>query len=579
MNKIRIPMFITLGSSILFTLFQISFHFDISILAFPLSLAITFFSSWFLYVKVYKEKKFKAVLPTQKFLQYLPYVFFASFIMRRAGKNGTYYWYDVVTVVLWAVVLVSRYFVLHYLNEKRVLSLEPSWKSEKKGNGLVVKPKGGKRIVFEAIDWADSIVQAVFMVLIFQIFVLQLYVIPSESMVPAFLIGDRVVVLKTPSGPKMPLSDVGFPCLKKYKRGDVVVFRNPHYSLDRKSEVRTVVSQIVYMLTFTGVNLNVDENGEPKADPLVKRVCGLPGEQIVMQDGVLYARTEKSDEFEKVPFDNKYAAWNLNSVNPVVKRGIQIVPLSQNQYDTMLEIEELRRNLDLDSVSLECSSIASSFERIASRYEKEGDFSEPSLYEYDVFSNCIDETQILLKTRGGAEWLKSFMTDWISSKGVSSARFSNDIYAEANYRLNLMIKLTAGRIYLRAAELFSQGKTALELAGDEKMLSYFEMAEKLHFYALILDQRNMPVFPENLEDGKPQYISKNSYFMMGDNRFNSLDMRHSYEQKKMPLTSFDKYSVLYESNIAPQMVSRKHILGCALYRFWPLSRRGIVKTE
>ena len=579
MSRIRLPMFIVLGASVLFSLLQFSFHADISLLAFPLSLAMTFFSVWFLFIKLYGKKEFKAVLPTQKMLQYLPYVFLASFVLRRAGKNGTPYWYDVVTVVLWAVVLACRYLILHFLNEKRAYLLEPSWKNEKKGKSLLVKPAGFKRVLFELADWIDAVVQAVFMVLIFQIFVLQLYVIPSESMVPSFLIGDRVIVFKTPSGPKMPLSDVGFPCLKSYRRGDVVVFRNPHYSMDRKSEIRTVVSQIVYMLTFSTVNLNVDENGEPKADPLVKRVTGLPGEQLVMQDGTLYARTKKSDNFEPVELDKKYAAWNLNVIHPSIRKGIETIPLSKEQYAAMLDLEKVRRELDIDSVAFECSSISKRFSEIAARQKKEGDFSEPSLLIYDVFSNSFERTMMLLKTKGGSEWFSMFMTDWISGKSAAESDFSNDIYKEANFRLNLMAKLSAGRIYLRTAEILSKNGTAAELSNDELLQKYFEDAEKIHFYSLILDQRNMPLFPENLEDGTPQYIAEGSYFMMGDNRFNSLDMRHSYEKRTVPLSSYDKYSVKYRSNMEPQYVSKRYILGLALYRFWPLTRRGVVRTR
>jgi hypothetical protein len=98
------------------------------------------------------------------------------------------------------------------------------------------------------------------------------------------------------------------------------------------------------------VNLNVDENGQPKADPLVKRICGLPGEQLVMQDGVLYSRTKDSDEFKSVAEDAKFACWNLNSLPSQLKRKIQMIPLAQKQYDCLLEVEEARRNLDINSV-------------------------------------------------------------------------------------------------------------------------------------------------------------------------------------------------------------------------------------
>lgn len=587
MNKITVPVYSVLGAGILFSLLQISFHLDISLLAFPLSAAMTFFMVWFVYLKMYKAVQFKAVLVSQKLLQYAPYVYLASFILRRAGKTSTPYAYDVITVLLWAFVLGMRYWALYYLNDKRVYALEPSWKTEKKSSGgLIVKPAGKKRILFEIVDWVDALVQAVFMVLIFQIFVLQLYVIPSESMVPSFLIGDRVVVFKTPSGPKMPLSDVGFPCLKKYKRGDVVVFRNPHYRIDRKSEVRTVVSQLVYMLTFSTVNLNVDEFGEPKADPLVKRVTGLPGEQLVMLDGVLYSRTKNDDTFKAVEADAKFAKNNLNNLPENIRRGVEAIPLSSEQYDKMLLVEQERDELDVESVSLECASIARDFSDLAKFYRLTGansgvtfDPSTISLYEYDIFANFVDYSYKLLDEKGGSEWFSLFMTDWVSGRKAANAELVNDMYAEANYRLNLMVKLVSGRIMLKTASLIASGKSAADIRSDETLAALFEKADRLNFYMFIMDQRNMPVFPANLEDGTPQYIPSDAYFMMGDNRFNSLDMRHSYSSRFEALTSFDKFSATYRTNMAPQYVSRKFILGKALYRFWPLSRRGVVKTN
>lgn len=568
-------LFVTDISALVFSVFCVSCAFDISLLALPLAAV---FSGLLFYFsdRLRRADEMRQISVIRKMMQYLPYVLLASFVIRRAGKNGTPYWYDVVTVIMWCIVFISSLAVSYYMSEKRVYSLKKEW-AETVKKDPPVKPKGGARAVFEAVDWIDALIQAVFMVLLIQIFIVQLYVIPSESMVPQFLVKDRVIVFKTASGPKFPLSDVGLPCMKTYRRGDIVVFRNPHYSMDRKSEVKTVTSQLVYMLTFMAVNLNKDANGEPKADPLVKRICGVPGEQLVMQDGTLYVRTKDSGGFKPAEADAPFAAWNLNDESAGIKRGIRTFPLTQDQYDVMLEVEKERRELNLDDAAEDCRRIAASFAvKVPS---KSGSFSTEglSMYEYDLFVNYDSFTQSLMSAAGGTSWFRSFMTDWIASKPADGIYAGGDIYSDANYRLNIMIKECLGNILLRNAELASAGVSSSERQKDSKIRSYMEQAEKLNMYVMLLDQRNMPVFPANADDGSAQYIPQGCYFMMGDNRFNSLDMRHSYEQKLAAVTTLDPYSVTYYSIMAPQYVSSKYILGTTVFRFWPLNRAGKIK--
>ncbi len=569
--------YICLALSLLFSLTTVSFSADLSLVAFPLSLLFVLAYHFFALKKLIVENNLRYICVLREILQYLPYVLLVSFVLRRAGENGTPFFVDALSVFFWVLSSACDVFLLYYLNPKHLSSVSGEWKrfsDEQKELSQKEKKWTVKRIIKEIVSWVDALVQAVFLVLLLNIFLVQLYEIPSESMVPEFLIKDRVVVFKTLSGPKFPLSKIGIPYIKKYNRGDIVVFRNPHYSTDRKSEVKTFISQLVYMCTLTKVNVNVEPNGEVKADPLVKRVTGLPGEQLVMQDGILYSRTKDSDKFTPVSDDEKWAAWNLNEVRPSLKKGIELIPLTQANYEGMIECEEKRRNFSIDEAASKCSVLADSFDmlnkKIAASKDGKFTFDDEKFNEYALFTQSQRIAVQLITSTDGGIWFRHFLTDWIDE----IPDFNGDLYAEANYKLNLMIKLTFANLVVRDLELKANGVSSSEWKNDSRINSYLDDAQLLHMYVYLLDSRNMPVFPANDADGNPSYIPDDCYFMMGDNRFNSQDMRHSYESKLTKLTPFDSFSAAYDSRMAPQYVSREKILGNTAYRFWPLSRSG-----
>lgn len=595
MKKMTVWMYINGVLGVVFTFLCLSFHADISLVAFPLSLVFTGAIVFFCIMKLLRQNEPKFINTARKLLQYQPFVYLTSFVFQRAGAKETPYVLDLIMVFVWIAVTVSSFVVLHYLNEKRVYTLNKNWEKYHKDNP-VVKVHGIKRVGIEALEWIDALVQAVYTILIINIFFFQLYEIPSESMVPEFLIKDRVAVFKTLAGPKFPLSDVGLPYIKKYDRGDIVVLRNPHYTNDRKSQVKTFVSNFVYMATLTLVNTNKDEYGNVKYDPLVKRLTGLPGEQLMMMDGSLYSRTKESSQFKKVVEDEKWAAWDLNSLPSRTKAKIELIPMNTDDTKETLDIEEKRRSLDMVSASLECNALVKEFNSYANGGDASADevkslYADDDLTMYSLFSKINNDTVNLLSVKGGKQWFTEFMTDWQNEAGDLSklkeldadgnvilegdSLVGGDLYTDSNFRLDVMAKLLYGRLVVRNAQLIASKTPVKEWSDDEKRNEILYQAQILYKYIERLDQRNMPVFPANDASGGAQYIPQNCYFMMGDNRYNSLDLRHSYTQTLVSLSTHDDLSVKYNTNMAPQYVNRTMVLGKASFRFWPLSRMGV----
>lgn len=587
MNFMTIFLYGSLGLSLAFSFLNIVFSPDIAAVAFPLSLIFSAVLTYVSFFQLYRRRNLAVVFLVRKLYQYLPFILLVAFVFRRAGAQGTSHGFDLLSVLVWLLATICGIGVQFLLGNKRLSATFPQWEEFQQERGQA-GPDRVKRIFREIFEWVDAFIQAAFTVALLNIFIIQLYEIPSESMVPEFLVRDRVVVFKTASGPKFPLSDVGIPQLRSYDRGDIVVFRNPHYSRDRQSEVRTFVSQLVYTLTFTMVNLNVDEEGNLKADPLVKRVTGLPGEQLMMVDGVLYSRTADSLEFSVVAEDARWAEWNVAALPEKILEQVQDIPLPESAYQSMIRCEELKGQLDYNQARQEALQLVDEFAAVRSRLSGPDSAASGAvativpmadLFEYTFFSRADEISRRLLTVQGGSLWFKDYMTAWIDQIPQecfqdNSVLVGGDRYSDSNFRLNLMAKLAFGRLVVQNARLTASGAPVAGWRQDAVRSAALDQIQMLHQYLMLLDLRSMPVFPAN-QDGQPAYIPENSYFMMGDNRFNSLDMRHSYESKLVAVTSLDPYSLLYYSNISPQAVGAGDILGTTILRFWPVSRFGV----
>ncbi len=78
-----------------------------------------------------------------------------------------------------------------------------------------------------ARELAEIIITALLLAFVIKVFIFELYKIPSGSMIPTLLVGDRIVVVKYVYGPRLPFISVRLPGLREPKIGDIVVFKSP----------------------------------------------------------------------------------------------------------------------------------------------------------------------------------------------------------------------------------------------------------------------------------------------------------------------------------------------------------------
>jgi signal peptidase I len=138
------------------------------------------------------------------------------------------------------------------------------------------------------LDWVDAILSAVVIVLLINQYLLQAYQIPSQSMVPTLLINDRIFVNKLVYGPELAPGIVKIPGFHPPARGDVIIFESPEYIPNTTflgPVLTDILQRVIYMMTLSLVDIDRDQNGQPKHHFLIKRAIGVGGDRLRMRDG------------------------------------------------------------------------------------------------------------------------------------------------------------------------------------------------------------------------------------------------------------------------------------------------------
>ena len=355
------------------------------------------------------------------------------------------------------------------------------WKKEYK--------EGEKRN--ELLDWLDSIIFAVIVVTFINTFFFQAFKIPSSSMESSLYTGDHLFVSKLAYGPKMPQTPLTIPFTHNvirgkesystliqndYKRlkgfghvetGDYVVFAFPHGDTvlvkDPAADYYTYVRTLGRDYTIRHYG-PVKVRPADKKDHYVKRCVASPGDTLEIRDGQVYIDSQAQEVWPGV--QNSYR---------VITDGQRINPVNLDKLG--LNVRELWYQPDLPGypampLTSEMLEALKAYPNVVS-VEQNIDSYPPDF---------PDSEKTIFPFSEDYRWTRdNFGPLWIPEKGTE-------------------VSLTVENLPLY-----------------ERIITAYEGNE--------LQVRDGKIYI-NGEEAQSYTFAQDYYFMMGDNRHNSLDSRY-----------------------------------------------------
>ena len=188
------------------------------------------------------------------------------------------------------------------------------------------------------VDLARSLFPVFLIVLLLRSFLVEPFRIPSGSMMPTLLIGDFILVNKFRYGIRLPVVNSKVIEIGEPQRGDVVVFRYPK---DNSTPyIKRVIGLPGDQIEYNQANKLLYINGEPVPQHLVDTYIGegaasrMTGyeQRIEYLPGAEHAILVNSDIGQKAPFDkwtvpdNEYIVFGDNRDNSRDSRFWGTVP-------------------------------------------------------------------------------------------------------------------------------------------------------------------------------------------------------------------------------------------------------------
>lgn len=353
------------------------------------------------------------------------------------------------------------------------------------------------------LDWIDAIIFALVVAVFIRMFFYEAYVIPSSSMEKSMLVGDYLLVSKIAYGPRVPQTPLSVPLVhntfmggesystliqnkyrrlkgfSKVKRGDIVVFGFPNGDTVLQERVTNYNGKVRLQVLpddyYAKVRLNGREYVEKlygpvivrpvdKKDNYVKRCVALPGDTLNLVNGELFVNGVQRDSIEGLQMT--YTIYTKgNPINSKVLEGMGI-DTEEIFYDSTLP--------GYQYMSL-TKGQAESIAKLGTVVEVRDNI--------DVYPpDFPDNPKLLFPFRGDYKWTRdNFGPLWVPAKGAT-------------------VELT-----------------------EENLPLYERIITAYEHNTLKSDSTGIYINGQRCS----QYtFAQDYYFMLGDNRHNSLDSRY-----------------------------------------------------
>jgi signal peptidase I len=369
--------------------------------------------------------------------------------------------------------------------------------------------KSKNKLLRTVADWADAILFALVAVYFINLTVFQMYTIPTSSLEKSLLVGDYLFVSKVSYGPRIPNTPLAFPLthhtlpilnIKSYsdyphweykrlkglgriKHNDIVVFNFPAGDTVALNVQNKDYYDLVYQYGWNRVNTDKRTFGDiiyrpvDRRENYVKRCVGLPGDSLQIIDNAVYINGKASQMPAKAQFnyfvETKGAFFTAK----------QFQQLGVSKDDQYLVNREVSAN--------------QAFEMLGISKNESGQYNP--VYRIPLTQDAVN----LIKKNG---WARSLQIEY-------------DAFGEHTYPYGFDTGWTRDNF----------GPVWIPKKGEKIVLNEINLA--LYSRCIVNYEGNTL-----RRDGDKIYINNTPtdsyefkydyYFMMGDNRHNSLDSRY-----------------------------------------------------